>query len=129
MWRLSCGPTSNSPAVVVRFGSGKLRGKLRRKKSDGNQTRKVPRSGTSVSPPSHPVGKGLGPRRRVIDSLIDRPSLSSDEKDYLNVLIDLVEAYEEEQLPDGQSIGCQNGPTLDGGEGRQFNLSFPNQSS
>src|SRR5205823_3797087 len=35
----------------------------------------------------------------VIDSLIDRPSLSSDEKDYLNVLSDLVEAYEEERYP------------------------------
>jgi HTH-type transcriptional regulator/antitoxin HigA len=33
---------------------------------------------------------------RVIDSLVDRPSLSSDEKDYLNVLGDLVEAYEKE---------------------------------
>ena len=33
---------------------------------------------------------------KVIDSLVDRPSLSSDEKDYLNVLSDLVEAYEEE---------------------------------
>jgi len=36
---------------------------------------------------------------RVIDSLIDRPSLSSDEKDYLNVLSDLVETYEEEHYP------------------------------
>src|SRR5439155_22026723 len=36
---------------------------------------------------------------RVIDALIDRPSLSSDEKDYLNVLSDLVEAYEEERYP------------------------------
>jgi HTH-type transcriptional regulator / antitoxin HigA len=36
---------------------------------------------------------------RVIDSLIDRPSLSSDEKDYLNVLSDLVETYEAEHYP------------------------------
>jgi HTH-type transcriptional regulator/antitoxin HigA len=36
---------------------------------------------------------------RVIDSLIDRPSLSSDEMDYLNVLSDLVETYEEEHYP------------------------------
>jgi HTH-type transcriptional regulator/antitoxin HigA len=36
---------------------------------------------------------------KVIDSLIDRPSLSSDEKDYLNVLSDLVETYEEEHYP------------------------------
>jgi HTH-type transcriptional regulator/antitoxin HigA len=36
---------------------------------------------------------------RVIDSLVDRPSLSSDEKDYLNVLGDLVETYEDEHYP------------------------------
>jgi HTH-type transcriptional regulator/antitoxin HigA len=36
---------------------------------------------------------------RVIDSLIDRPSLSSDAQDYLNVLSDLVEAYEAEHYP------------------------------
>src|SRR5262249_8694672 len=35
----------------------------------------------------------------VIDSLIDRPSLSADQKDYLHVLSDLVEAYEEEHYP------------------------------
>ncbi len=36
---------------------------------------------------------------KVIDSLIDRPSLSSYEKDYLNVLSDLVKTYEEEHYP------------------------------
>ncbi len=36
---------------------------------------------------------------KVIDSLTDRPSLSADENDYLNVLGDLVEAYEEERYP------------------------------
>src|SRR5208283_1062913 len=32
---------------------------------------------------------------KVIDSLIDRPSLSPGEQDYLDVLSDLVEAYED----------------------------------
>jgi HTH-type transcriptional regulator/antitoxin HigA len=36
---------------------------------------------------------------QVIDSLIDRPSLNSDEKDYLHVLSDLVATYEEEHYP------------------------------
>ncbi len=36
---------------------------------------------------------------KVIDSLIDRPSLNADERDYLNVLSDLVEAYEEKRYP------------------------------
>jgi HTH-type transcriptional regulator / antitoxin HigA len=36
---------------------------------------------------------------KVIDSLIDRPSLSPSEKDYLDVLSDLVETYEEEHYP------------------------------
>ena len=35
----------------------------------------------------------------VIDSLIDRRSLSADEEDYLDVLGSLVEAYEEETSP------------------------------
>lgn len=43
--------------------------------------------------------KDLDRAVEVIDSLIDRSSLSSDEKDYLNVLSDLVEAYEEEHYP------------------------------
>ncbi len=36
---------------------------------------------------------------RVVDSLIDRPALSPGEKDYLAVLTDLVEAYEDEHIP------------------------------
>lgn len=35
----------------------------------------------------------------VIDSLIDRPQLKPAEKDYLNVLSDLVERYESERHP------------------------------
>lgn len=35
----------------------------------------------------------------VIDSLIDRDELSSPEQDYLDVLSDLVEAYEDEAVP------------------------------
>ena len=35
----------------------------------------------------------------VIDSLIDRPSLSSDKRDYLNVLSDLVATYEDQHYP------------------------------
>ena len=35
----------------------------------------------------------------VIDSLIDRPRLSAPEQDYLDVLSDLVEAYEAEAVP------------------------------
>lgn len=36
---------------------------------------------------------------KVIDSLIDRADLRADEQDYLDVLGDLVEAYEREQHP------------------------------
>ena len=36
---------------------------------------------------------------KVVDSLVDRPSLSPCQKDYLDVLSDLVEAYEEEHHP------------------------------
>lgn len=35
----------------------------------------------------------------VIDSLIDRPKLTTPEQDYLDVLSDLVEAYETEMVP------------------------------
>src|ERR1700733_9300450 len=35
----------------------------------------------------------------VIDSLLDRPALTAPEKDYLEVLSDLVEAYESETIP------------------------------
>ena len=35
----------------------------------------------------------------VIDSLIDRDKLSAPEQDYLDVLSDLVEAYEDEAVP------------------------------
>src|SRR5947208_14714999 len=35
----------------------------------------------------------------VIDALIDRPKLSTAEQDYLDVLSDLVEAYEAEAVP------------------------------
>jgi HTH-type transcriptional regulator/antitoxin HigA len=35
----------------------------------------------------------------VIDSLIDRDELSAPEQDYLDVLSDLVEAYEDEAVP------------------------------
>ena len=35
----------------------------------------------------------------VIDSLLDRPKLSTAEQDYLDVLSDLVEAYEAETVP------------------------------
>jgi HTH-type transcriptional regulator/antitoxin HigA len=35
----------------------------------------------------------------VIDALIDRPSLGAPERDYLDVLSDLVEAYEEKRYP------------------------------
>src|SRR5215217_3612109 len=35
----------------------------------------------------------------VIDSLIDQEQLSAPEQDYLDVLSDLVEAYEEEAVP------------------------------
>src|SRR5689334_17619388 len=35
----------------------------------------------------------------VIDALIDRPRLSAPEQDYLDVLSDLVEAYETEAIP------------------------------
>ena len=57
---------------------------------------------------------------KVIDSLVDRPSLSFDEKDYLNVLSDLVEAYEEEHYPIA-SVGPFWHPILDGGQRRQSN--------
>lgn len=36
---------------------------------------------------------------RVIDSLIDRDGLTAPEQDYLDVLGDLVEAYEDEAIP------------------------------
>jgi HTH-type transcriptional regulator/antitoxin HigA len=36
---------------------------------------------------------------KVIDSLINRPSLTASERDYLHVLSDLVGAYEEEHYP------------------------------
>ncbi len=35
----------------------------------------------------------------VIDALIDRPALTTPEQDYLDVLSDLVEAYEAETVP------------------------------
>lgn len=35
----------------------------------------------------------------VIDALIDRPELAAPEQDYLDVLSDLVEAYEAETIP------------------------------
>src|SRR6266480_1498820 len=35
----------------------------------------------------------------VIDALIDRPRLTAPEQDYLDVLSDLVEAYEAEMVP------------------------------
>ena len=35
----------------------------------------------------------------VIDTLLDRPTLTAPELDYLDVLSDLVEAYEEEAVP------------------------------
>jgi HTH-type transcriptional regulator / antitoxin HigA len=35
----------------------------------------------------------------IIDALIDRPSLTAPEQDYLDVLSDLVEAYEAEMVP------------------------------
>src|SRR5437762_12087877 len=35
----------------------------------------------------------------VIDTLIDRPKLTAPERDYLDVLSDLVEAYEAENVP------------------------------
>ena len=35
----------------------------------------------------------------VIDTLLDRPTLTAPEQDYLDVLSDLVEAYEEEAVP------------------------------
>src|SRR5438552_11079133 len=35
----------------------------------------------------------------VIDALIDRPALTAPEQDYLDVLSDLVEAYESETIP------------------------------
>lgn len=35
----------------------------------------------------------------VIDALIDRDALSAPEQDYLDVLSDLVEAYEDEHIP------------------------------
>src|SRR2546423_4637912 len=35
----------------------------------------------------------------VIDGLIDRPTLTAPEQDYLDVLSDLVEAYEAEMVP------------------------------
>src|SRR3954469_1703555 len=35
----------------------------------------------------------------VIDALIDRPQLTAPEQDYLDVLSDLVEAYEAEAVP------------------------------
>lgn len=35
----------------------------------------------------------------VIDSLLDQPELSAPEQDYLDVLSDLVEAYESEAVP------------------------------
>src|SRR5262249_33904297 len=35
----------------------------------------------------------------VIDALIDRPTLTAPEQDYLDVLSDLVEAYESETIP------------------------------
>ncbi len=43
--------------------------------------------------------KVLDRATKVIDSLIDCTSLSADQRDYLNVLSDLVEAYEEERYP------------------------------
>ncbi len=53
--------------------------------------------------------KDLANAIRVIDSLIDRPSLSRGEQDYLDVLSDLVEAYETEhdpmpQVPDDRML-------------------------
>src|SRR6266567_6972322 len=35
----------------------------------------------------------------IIDALIDRPALTAPEQDYLDVLSDLVEAYEAEMVP------------------------------
>src|SRR6266571_2350262 len=35
----------------------------------------------------------------IIDALIDRPELTTPEQDYLDVLSDLVEAYETEAVP------------------------------
>jgi HTH-type transcriptional regulator / antitoxin HigA len=51
--------------------------------------------------PLRPIrsGRELDRASKLIDSLVDRPSLNSDETDYLNVLSDLVEAYEEERYP------------------------------
>jgi HTH-type transcriptional regulator / antitoxin HigA len=43
--------------------------------------------------------KELDRAAKVIDSLIDHPSLSAGERDYLNVLSDLVETYENEHYP------------------------------
>lgn len=43
--------------------------------------------------------KELDAAIEMIDSLIDRPSLGAGEQDYLNVLGDLVKAYENEHYP------------------------------
>jgi len=43
----------------------------------------------------------------VIDALIDRPALKAPEQDYLDVLSDLVEAYEAEMVP-MQPVGDAN---------------------
>lgn len=53
--------------------------------------------------------KQLDDAIRTIDALLDRESLDAAEQDYLDVLSDLVEQYEEEQhpirpLPDGQML-------------------------
>jgi HTH-type transcriptional regulator/antitoxin HigA len=44
-------------------------------------------------------GADLDAAVAVIDALIDQPSLSAPEQDYLDVLSDLVEAYEAETVP------------------------------
>lgn len=38
---------------------------------------------------------------RMIDALLDRPTLTPPEQDYLDVLSDLVESFEEEAIPIG----------------------------
>lgn len=50
--------------------------------------------------PLRPIHKDSEHRRaiKVLDALLDRPKLSRDERDYLEVLADIIEKYEESHL-------------------------------
>ena len=48
----------------------------------------------------------------MVDQLLDQPKLASPEQDYLDVLSDLIEAYEEKTIPESSLSGHKEHPAL-----------------